>query len=799
MNNFIKITFRNLTAKPVYSLITFTGFTLGIAASLLIYLWVFNELSYEKFHPDYKRIYRVLTLSKQGDEVVKSPSCYRPVPKTMKMDYPQIEYATYISYDSEDSPLHTETGGEKIEARGCWTDDDFFKIFTGFKFIEGSPETAFAKPNNLVLSEKTAKKIFGEKPALGQILISDKYSKEVYTVSGVVRIPELSHIDFGYMLSDLNSRNSVYANNWGDRYWIRVYIKLKKDAQIDDTFKSAISNHIGRYSKITDKLVFQPLADIHLYSDYANDSFTRNPGSYRYVWIFSGLALLIILMASLNFSVLSVARASERSVEIGIRKVTGGSRRSIFGQFMAESVFQTFAATILALIIVWFLLPFFNSITEKELTINLSLRLISNLFLLTSMVGIIAGLYPSIYLSSFNPIGIFRGGTISGSKSNFIRLLVTVQFTIAIFFIISTSIFIKQLNFIQNKDLGIDGHNVIVIPTGLWYENKEFKEELLRNPKILAVSASTNAPIEGGFKRGLSLSHMGRIDTIQVNHFFVDEDFAKTYKLRMVKGQFLEMTSGGYWEELGKAKKNKKEGEEYAITIPIVINETAEKMLGFDEAVGQRIGDDLIVGVVKDFNFRSLHYTIEPLIMSNNPEAISTMNVLIAQGNTSETLNYIRDTYKKHRDDREFSYRFFDDIKMEKYQSETRLRNITLSFALLAIMISILGILGMTIFSIERRTKEIGIRRVAGATNSEILILLNREFIIWVVVAFIVASPLAFYTMNNWLQNFVYKTQLSWWIFALSGIIAFGIALITVNLQSWRAANRNPVEALRYE
>jgi putative ABC transport system permease protein len=799
MNNFIKITLRNLRRKSVYSIITFTGFTFGIAASLLIYLWVFNELSYEKFHPGYQNIYRVLTLSKQGNEIVKSPMCYRPVPKTMKLDYPQIEYATYISYSSEDSPLKQESGDTKIEARMCSANDDFFKIFGGFKFTEGSAETAFAKSDNIVLSEKTARKIFGSQPALGKVLISDKYSKEVYTVGGVVNIPEQSHIHFGFMVSEENSRYSSYSNNWGDKGFTRVYIKLRKDAIIDNQFITAITDHIGRYSKITDKLLFQPLADIHLHSDYQNDYYTRNQGSYKYVWIFSGLALIIIIMASLNFSALSVARASERSVEIGIRKVTGGSRKSIFTQFITESVFQTFAATGLAMIFVWFLLPVFNSISEKDLTINFSLKLILNIFLLTSLVGVFAGLYPSLYLSSFNPIGIFRGGTISGSKNSFIRLLVTVQFTIAVFFLISTSVFIKQLSYINNKDLGINGNNVVVIPTGLWYENREFKEELLRNPRVLSVSASTSAPIEGGFKSGMSLSHQGSIDTLQVNHFFADEDFLNTYKLKLVKGQFLQMNSAAYWEELGKSQKSKKEGTEYAISIPIVINETSEKMMGFEDPIGQRIGDNVIVGVVKDFNFRSLHYAIEPLVLSNNPEAINTMNVRIAPGNTSETLTYIRDVYKKHRDDREFSYRFFDDIRNEKYQSETRLRNITISFALLAIVISVLGILGMAVFSIDRRTKEIGIRRVAGATNSEILILLNSEFIIWVAVAFVIASPVALFVMNNWLQNFVYKTELSWWIFALAGVIAFGIALITVSWQSWKAATRNPVEALRYE
>lgn len=799
MNNFIKITLRNLRRKPVYSIITFTGFTFGIAASLLIYLWVFNELSYEKFHPDYKNIYRVLTLSKQGDEIVKSPMCYRPVPKTMKMDYPQIEYATYISYSSEDSPLKQESGDTKIEARMCWTTTDFFKIFGGFKFTEGSSETAFTKPDNIVLSEKTARKIFGDQPAIGKVLISDKYSKEVYTVGGVVRIPEQSHIDFGFMLSEQMSRYSAYSNNWGDKGFTRVYIKLNKDAQINDQFLSAITDHIGRYNKITDKLMFQPLADIHLYSDYPEDYYSKNPGNAKYVWIFSGLAFIIILMASLNFSAISIARSSERSIEIGIRKVTGGSRISIIRQFMAESLVQTFAAAFVALFVVWLLLPLFNMLSSKTLTLNLSPALVINLFLLTFLAGILSGIYPSLYLSSFNPIGIFRGGSISGSRSNFIRILVTVQFSIAIFFILATLIFIKQLNYIHNKDLGIIEKNMIVIPTGLWYGNKQFKEELLQNPQILSVSASVTAPVDFAWRQGIPLNSQGRTDTLQANLFWADEDFAKTYGLEVIKGQFLQMDNSAYWAEMEKSGKLRKDGVDYTVSIPMVINETAEKMFGFDDPIGQRLGNNVIVGVVKDFHFRPLHYPIGPLVITNNPETIQTMNVRIESGKISETLDYIRKIYKKHRDDREFSYRFFDDLLEEKYSAETRLRNITIAFAILAIAISVLGILGMAIFSIDRRTKEIGIRKVAGAKNSEILLLLNKEFIKWVVVAFIIAVPISWVVMNNWLRNFVYKTELSWWIFAIAGLLAILIALITVNWQSWRAANRNPVEALRYE
>lgn len=789
MNYQIKSILRNLTRKPVYSIITFTGFTVGILASLLIYLWVLNELSYDKFHPDYRRIYRVLTLSKEGDKIIKSPMCYRAVTKTLKTDYLQIEYALSISYDTEDSPLQKESGGEKFESRGCYINEDFFKVFGGFRFIEGSSESALDKPDKIVLSEKTARRLFGNKPCLGKTLVSDKYIKAVYTIGGVIKIPEQSTIDFGYILSDENAMFLKYSSPWRDRGSVRVYIKLREDAQIDNKFQGLIYNHISRYSKINDKLLIQPLSDIHLYSDYPNYTYDKNQGSYKYVWIFSGLAFLIVLMASLNFSTLSIARASERFIEIGIKKTYGASRVSVFSQFMIESALQTFLATMMGLFLVVLIIPVFNMMSGKNLTLIFSPGLIINLLLFTFIVGIIADFYPAVYLSAFNPIGIFRGGSITGSRNNFIRILVTIQYTIAIFFIIATLLFIKQLNYIHNKNLGLDDKDVIVIPTGLWIanggDNMPFKEELRRNPMILSASASTNAPIGVGFKKSIMISKEGGTDTLQVNHYFVDEDFAKTYKIEVIKGQFFQMDYDGYFSHLG--------------TYPIVINQTAEKLFGFADPIGQRIGQNIIVGVVKDFHFRSLYFPIEPLILSYNPEEINTMNVRIAKGNTKESLAYIRDTYKKYLNGREFSYTFFDDLLNDTYKDETQLRNLILSFAVLAILISVLGILGMVIFSTDRRTKEIGIRKVMGARNSEIILLFNREFLKWVVVSFIIASPIAWYTMHRWLQNFAYKTEFSWLIFVLAGLIAFVIALTTVNLQSWHTATKNPVEALRNE
>lgn len=780
------ITIRRFSHKPVYSLITLLGFTIGVTASLLIYLWVLHELSYEKFHPDYDRIYRVLTLAKEGDEIVKSAGCYRPVAKTLKMTYPQIENATYLSFDSEDSPLKRNKGSEKIEARCMSTNDDFFTIFGGFSFIEGSPETAFSKPSNTVLSEEVARKLFGNEPALGKIVVSDKYDPEIYTVSGVVRIPRQSHIDFGFVVSGKSSRYAYLEDSWSDKAHVHVYIKLAKKARIDDKFLDGITNHLGRFSRLSDKQVFQALTDIHLHTNYQTNLYDKNISSYKYVWIFSGLALLIILMAALNFSVLSVARSSERSTEIGIKKVCGAGRPDIILQFMGEAVLQTTAATLIALFLIWLILPWFNVFTGQYLTLELSFGLVISMIVITILVGMVAGIYPSLYLSSLETSRIFRGGSQTGSKSNFTWLLVVIQFSIASFFIIATSVFIKQLNYIQGKDLGFDRNNIVVIPTGLWYENKSFKDELLKNTNILGVTATAYAPVDFNWEVRLAVNHAGRPDSIRAAMIWTDEDFAKTYKLEIVKGQFLRMDFDSFW----------KEGE---TNLPAVINETAEKIIGYQNPIGERIGNFVIAGVVKDFHFRPLHYPIGPLIITCDPQNIMTMNVRIADRNRAETLKFISDTYQKYRESRGFSYSYFDDLLAQKYQDEMRLRNLTLIFSALAIIIAMLGIMGMSLFSCDRRTKEIGIRKANGASLPEILFMLNKEFLKWVMVAFIIAIPVAWYTMHRWIENFAYRTELSWWIYLLAACLTMVTALIAVNWQAFRVARRNPAETLRSE
>ena len=785
----------NLRTSPkrVYSILSFAGFTIGITAGLLIYLWIYQELKYDKFHPDYQNIYRVLTLSKQNEEVRKSACSYRALAKTLKNDYPQIEGAAYISYSSEDSPLKLENSQISVEARQATMSSDFFRIFRGFKFLEGTPETLPLIPGQIVISEKLKEKLFGKNPALGKTIISDKYDKKVYTVGAVVDIPTNSSLHFDYLIPE-NGEN----NSWGDSYWTRVYIKLAGNAVIGDDFKHEIANHIQKYSPIRDKLLFQPIADIHLNADF-DDQLVYNAGNIKYLWIFSILGGFILFMAAFNFSIFSIALSSQRSKEIGIRKVNGASRIQIIIHFFKETFSQTFLAALLALVLLYLLLPSFNYLTGLSIQLIISVRLIFCIFVLIVVVSLIAGLYPSIFLSAISPVKTIKGATDTGSKAGLIRTLVIVQVSFAAFFLIATAFMVKQLEFIRTKDLGLRKENVVVIPTGLWYDSEAFKEELLRNPEISSVSASAYAPVDFSWQVALPLNSLGRTDSIRLSMIMADQDFAKTYNLKILKGVFIPTRYADYWAEWEKKNKASKEDTENQVSIPVVINETAEKTLGIPDIVGKRIGEKVIAGVVKDFHYRPLNYPIEPVMIMNDPENIMTMNVTISPHNRQTTLEYIRKVYKKYRDGREMSYMFFEDMIKDKYKAETRLRNITLGLGLTALIISLLGISGMVLFSVNRKVKEIGIRKVNGARTCDVLMLLNKDFIRWAFVSVIIATPVSWYSVHTWLSSYAYKTALSWWVFAITGICILAIVLVIISLQVLKAASRNPVEALRYE
>lgn len=782
--------------KPIYSVVTLFGFTIGITASLLIYLWVYDELSFEKMHDDSNRIYRVLTLKKQGQEIIKTPFSVIPLAGTLIKDFPQIESATFINYGSM-MPL--QLGEKKIEIIPAYTDRNFFKIFNGFEFLEGDPESALNQPNAIILSHEIAKKFFGDEPAIGKSLVSNNFGKLKYVIGGVIKIPDQTHFDFGMItLMEYNRfLLSNFKSNWQRGGWTSVYMKLRKNVEIDESVKNQLSDLITKYSNRSDRLTFQPIGDIHLNSDYTY-RFDKNQGDKKYLWIFSGMAVIILLMAAFNFTALTTARSSERAIEIGMWKTVGASKARIGRMIVGETIFQTMIAMAMAILLVSLLLPWFNDLAGKSISWSLSPSLIASLLGIALTVGIISAIYPAMYLTSFNPVQIFKGGSPSGSRAHFISVIVVVQFIAACFMISATGIVIKQLSYIKNKDIGLDKENVLVIPTGLWYSIDAYKTELKKNPNILSVSASTSMPQEDSYKITIGWTGMNSADSINMRNVWVDQDFAETYNLEMHSGDFLRYSYSDYWKGLEQGSEANKKGKSHTYSVPVVINERAQELMGLDDPIGKRLNNYYtIIGVVKDFHARSLHHKIEPLLIHYSPESIISMSIKIADENRSETIRFIEDKWIKFRGNRGFSYTFFEDQLALKYQYENQLVRIVLYFSILAIIIALLGVLGLATYAAERRTKEIGIRKINGSTIWEVMVWLNLDFLKWVVIGFALACPAAIYFSQKWLESFAYRTTGNWWVYVSAGIISLLLALLTVSWQSYRAAIKNPVDALR--
>ncbi len=778
---YFKIALRNIKRYLTYSILNICGMAIGMACAILILLWVQDEWSYDRNFENADELFRVIenqNLTTGGNSLIV------PVPgalaKALKEEYPEIIRAVRFC----PNPLTLQKKDEFIEETVISTDKDFLKMF-GIRFIRGDINTALDDPHSIVITEETAKKYFGDEEALGKTVASRGFN---VTVTGVVKsMPENSHIQFSILIPvEWLSGLAAHTDGWNERF--NTYIELKEgtDSKI---VEAKIHDFIKRHNKESNSEIFlQNIKKVHLYSigKYFADSY--GTGDITYVRILSMIAIFILIIACINFLNLSTAQSARRAREIGVRKVSGANKQKLILQFLGESLLIVLVAIVIAMILVELVLPGFNNLIGKQLSVNYQgAGLYICLITIVLFCGLLAGSYPAFYMSSLKPLDIIKG-VINKNPGNagFRKILVIFQFSLSILLIICTLIIETQLKYIQNKNLGFNKDNIgyFMFPTRPSDPKLEtLKKDLSSNPDILSVTRAWNPFYNESTRNGFTWAGKKGDDDVYFHMIATDVDYAKTYKLELKEGRFFS-------------------SEFSTDNTAIVINEEAAKTLGFMNPVGETItassGSKLnIIGVVQDFHIQSLHHKIGPLIMqlgeSNN------FYIKFKPGKINSTIEFIKKTFKSFDPGLPIDFHFLDDDYDKLYWTEIRMGKIFGYFSLLAIIISCLGLIGLSSFMTERRTKEIGIRKINGGKSFEIFSLLSREYILWVMISIIIACPIAWYAMHKWLQNFAYRINVSWWIFALAGLLALTIALLTVSWQSLRAATRNPVDALRYE
>jgi ABC-type antimicrobial peptide transport system permease subunit len=756
---------------------------IGLAAAILILLWVQDEWSYDRHFKNADDLYRVIeNQNPSGGEV----SLIAPTPGVLapglKKEYPEIIRSSRYT----PSLLSLQKGDEFIEETAvAAVDKDFLKMFN-IEFVRGDINSALNEPHNIVITEEMEHKYFGDEDALGKTLPSRGY---VVIVTGVVkRLPHNSHIQFDILVPiEWLTELGANINDWRGRFY--TYIELYKgtDSKIVD---KKILDFIKKNNKGSNSEIFlQNIKKIHLFSSRKYTYDINGHGDITYVRILGLIAIFILLIACINFMNLSTAQSARRAREIGVRKVAGANKRKIIVQFLGESLLIVFVAHVIAMIFVELMLPGYNNLIGKQLDVNYqSAGLYIGLITVVLFCGLLAGSYPAFYLSSLKPLDIIKG-VVNKNPGNagFKRVLVIFQFSLSVLLIECTLIVGNQLNYLQNKNLGFNKDNIgyFMFPARPGDPQlKTLKKELSNNPDILSITIARYSPLNiedtwGGFK----WTGKKEGDNVLFYDQSVDEDYAKTYQIELKEGRFFS-------------------SEFSTDTSAIVINEQAAKILGFKNPIGEILttsyGSKLnIIGVVKDFHFKSLHYKIGPLIMIMGRP--NHFYIKMKPDKITSTVDYIKKTYKSFNPPIPLDFKFLDDDYNKLYRTEQRMGKIFGYFSFLAIIISCLGLIGLSSFMTERRTKEIGIRKINGAESIEIFSLLSREYVIWVCISIIIACPIAWYVMHKWLQKFAYHIDISWWVFALAGTIALFIALLTVSWQSYRAASKNPIEALRYE
>ncbi|OOQ61851.1 ABC transporter permease [Mucilaginibacter pedocola] len=805
--NYFKTAFRSLKKNKGFTAINVLGLALGLCVCMLIVFYVIDELGYDTYNSKADRIYRVNNDIKFGGKTTQYAVSPAPLAQTFLNDFPEVEQTVRFR---ERGGFNVRKDGQNVqEDRMVYVDSTLFDVFT-LPMIQGDPKTALTEPRTVVINETTALKYFNATNVVGKTLTFN--DSIPYKVTGVIKdIPKQSHFRFDFFLAmtalDESKEDAWLSNNFS------TYIVLKKGADpkvLQAKIPAMIEKYVGGQLQAATKMSYadfekdgnyfkmtlMPLLDIHLRSN-VNDELGRN-GNIQYVYIFSAVAVFILLIACVNFMNLSTARSSNRAREVGVRKALGSPRSALIAQFLSESVLVTFAATIIAIISAWLLLPVFNQMADKQLafTAQTVLWLLPALLFIVIVIGCLAGSYPAFFLSAFQPVDVLKGKLSTGFKgSNLRSFLVVFQFSISIFLIIGTLVIYHQLKYIQAKDLGYNRDQVLIVNnTGvLGPQAKAFKEEVKRMTGVVNATMTGYLPT-GGWNNNTTLFESPTLDTkhaVNTAIWDIDEDYVSTLGMKIKYGRNFS-------------------AEMKTDSTAVILNEAAVKVLGYKDALNKELYLPLdnmakklqklhVIGVVRDFNFSSLRENISSLvfILDRNSGALS---VRLTPANATAVLAQIKDKWHTFAPNQQFNYSFMDENFENAYRTEQRIGSIFIAFTSMAIIIACLGLFGLAAYAAEQRTKEIGIRKVLGASVGIIVGMLSKDFIKLVVLSIIIASPLAWFSMQHWfLSGFAYRDTIKWWIVAAAGGGAVVIAFITISFQSVKAALANPVRSLRSE
>ncbi|WP_299256275.1 ABC transporter permease [uncultured Aquimarina sp.] len=792
IRNYIKIAWRNLWRRRGFTFINITGLSIGMTASFLMLLYVSFELSYDDFHSKADNIYRVVADIKTPSDNIEANITAWAVPPNLEKDFPEIISAVRIN----DLNMIVRRDDLKFkEANAIAADSNFFSVFD-FKLLQGNPKEVLKKQFSLVLSETTAKKYFGDQNPIGKSL---KITEEGYnsTVTGIMKdFPKNSHIQADIILSLTTFTQNLEKDldtQWGS-YDAAAYILVNPNIntkQLVAKFPAFLEKHSGEFMKKTKMFVtlsLEPLKGLYLESTRGG----TGGGSLTNVYIFSIIALFILLIASINFINLTTARSVERAKEVGIRKVMGAEKQQLSLQFIGESIITCLIAFLITILLITVTIPFFNEIAGK----TISEGLFSNFFNIFELlgismaIGIFAGIYPSIVLSSFKPIQVLKGNFSTGGKGVLLRKsLVIIQFTISIILITGTIIIYNQMEYMRNQELGFNKDHLLVLEAESSKSQLELKQAIENIPGVKFTSLGSSVPGGGNSSAYSEIENKaGDLQIANLDLYFVDHSYIPQFDLEILAGRAF---SKDFASDSTQA---------------MILNEEAVKLLGYSdpkEAIGARFKqwgrEGQVIGIVKNFHINSLQDNISPLTMRMETNRNDLITVKLESQNIKQTIASIKNQWESFLPDQPFDYFFLDDSFNEQYQNEERFGNLFLYFASLAILISCLGLLGLAAYSTLQRKREIGIRKVIGASVSEIVNLLSKDFLKLVMIAFAIASPIAWYIMYNWLQDFAYKIDIQWWMFLLSGGSSILIALLTVSFHAIKASLSNPVNSLRTE